>query len=211
MVKFTLENSQRLEKIDDCLIMADKYFEAFPNLKVYQEECKANIETEFYVSNLMGRRKRAKLIKLIKSKFKVNTQDKFKMYKAYDRLKEDPEFLKIADALKMKGKPIKNSKDFAYAVSNEYNNSLNFPIQSLAASVANASAIEVLQKMEQAKVNGHLILNVHDELTLMVKKEDADRAVELLQDAMENNKVAKMLVVKMKAEPIIANNLAEAK
>lgn len=197
--------------VEEAAEIRDKYFAAFKNLKNHHSVCEKQITTKFYVTNLMGRRRRAKLLPLVTQKYKVNIGDYRRITSLYDKIQTDPEYIEISEKLKKKGKPIKSLKDFRYAIKNEINNAYNFPIQGLAASVANASCIEFQKAAEAAKIEAKIVLQVHDEITLLVKKEHAEAASKLLKHAMEDNIVTKQLSVPMIAEPIIANNLSEAK
>ncbi len=197
--------------VEDALAVKDKYFATFPNLKKYQDECNDKVHKDFYISNLMGRKKRARLIKFIRKNSNKDPRNRWHMMSLYDKVQDSAEYQEIAERLKKKNKPIRNAKDFAYAVKSEYNNSTNFPIQSLAASIANASCIEAQEMIQAEGLRAKLVLQVHDEITLVAHKDDAKRAAEILKLAMEKNKVAQKISVPMKADPIIANNLAEAK
>ena len=103
------------------------------------------------------------------------------------------------------------NKKLMSAVGNEINNSYNFGIQSLAASVVNAAAIKVKKLIKDNDLDCRLVLQVHDELTLICKESEADKASELLREAMENNRITDKIDVKMIAQPLIAKRLSEAK
>lgn len=198
--------------VEEAKDIKDRYFEAFPELKKYQESCNNQIASKFYVTNLMGRKRRAKLIPLIKKLYpKVNVRDKNKLIRIYEYIIQEPEYQQVADILKSKGKPIRDARDFAYAVKNEFNNSSNFPIQGLAASIANASCIELYEYLKDRGLKAKFVLQVHDEITLLAPESEAEEVAAALKHYMENNKVAQMIDVPMKADPIIAKNLAESK
>jgi DNA polymerase-1 len=198
--------------VEEAKQIKDQYFKAFPNLKKYQDECNYRIATDFYVTNLMGRKRRAKLIPLVRKLYpKANLYDKYKLMKVYEFIVDEPEYIEVANKLKSKGKPIKDARDFSYAIRSEFNNSSNFPIQGLAASITNASCVELYTWIKQNNLKAKFILQVHDEITLMCPEEEADEISQALKYFMEKNKVAQMIDVEMKADPIIAMNLAESK
>ena len=60
-----------------------------------------------------------------------------------------------------------------YLYKNELDNAKNFRIQGLAAHITNRAMLEVTRKMQQEKINGYVVLQVHDEITLMVAKKDS--------------------------------------
>jgi DNA polymerase I-like protein with 3'-5' exonuclease and polymerase domains len=197
--------------IEEAKEVKNKYFKAFPNLKKYQDTRKIEITSKYYVQNLMGRKRRAKLIPLIQNKYRVSVDDYMRIGRLYLLIQTDPEYIKIADRLKNKGKPIRSEKDFRYAIKNEINNSYNFPIQALAASIANASCVRFQKLVKEHNLDAKLVLQVHDEITVIARKDHATKAAELLQSAMEDNIVTKQISVPMEAEPIITDNLSTAK
>lgn len=91
------------------------------------------------------------------------------------------------------------------------NNSKNFPIQATAAHVCNAALIKLAKSFKQKNIDGWICLQVHDEISCIVKEDQAELAAGLLKDAMENNVITAQIDIPIKAEPLIADNLAEAK
>lgn len=84
----------------------------------------------------------------------------------------------------------------------------NFPIQCLAASIINRSAVAAQKKFKEQGLPANIIQQVHDELTVLVPEEYAEQVKTLLKETMENTvKISVPLV----AEPKIASNWAEAK
>ena len=69
---------------------------------------------------------------------------------------------------------------------------INMPIQGTAADLMKMAMIDVFEKIKKYKNNVRLILQVHDELVLEVKKGLEDEVVKLVKDSMEN--VAKLRV-----------------
>lgn len=98
-----------------------------------------------------------------------------------------------------------------YNFRNGLNNAKNAPIQMTAAHICNAAMIKLAHSFRDENINGFLCLQVHDEITCLVEEGDAQRASELLQDAMENNWVTHLIDVPIVAEPVIASSFAEAK
>lgn len=91
------------------------------------------------------------------------------------------------------------------------NNSKNFPIQATAAHVTNASLILLADLFDEHEIDGWICLQVHDEITCIVREDQAELAAELLKFAMENNSIAKQIDIPMVSEPLIADSFAEAK
>lgn len=98
-----------------------------------------------------------------------------------------------------------------YKFRNLLNNAKNFPIQATAAHVANASLIKLSDAFKEHNVDGWIALQIHDEITCIVKEDQAEFVSGLLKDAMENNPVTEQIDIPMIAEPLIADNFAEAK
>ena len=102
-------------------------------------------------------------------------------------------------------------KDARKLVKKALNAAKNFPIQSTAASIVNRAMIELGAWIEQSGHDIRILLQVHDEIVLDCEESLAELAAEKLKYYMENNKYAKMLKVPLEANPIIADNLGEAK
>ena len=93
----------------------------------------------------------------------------------------------------------------------EFNGAKNTPIQGLAGHITNRGMLETTRKARELGIDFTVVLQVHDEITGYSKEKDVDAAVICLRDGMENNIYAKRLDIAMIAEPLIANNLKEAK
>jgi DNA polymerase I-like protein with 3'-5' exonuclease and polymerase domains len=98
-----------------------------------------------------------------------------------------------------------------YKFRNYMNNSKNFPIQATAAHVCNAALIKLSKLFKKNQIDGWIALTIHDEITCIVKEDQAQFAAELLQESMEKNWVTAKIDVPILAEPQIADNFAEAK
>ncbi len=186
--------------VEEALRLRNKYFLAFPNLTKYQEKQQFLIKKYGFVSNLVHRRRRAKVVPAL-YKAGITKMDYRGVSKEWGRVSRLVEPFGILE-----------TKKALSAISNEFNNSYNFPIQSLAASICNVAMIELQDKLLAEGLNAKITLNVHDEITLLASVEHAERAAVLLQESMEVNRVSKMIDVPMKAVPIITSkSLAEAK
>lgn len=85
---------------------------------------------------------------------------------------------------------------------------LNTPIQGTAADILKKAMVELYNKMNSLNLKSKLLLQVHDELVINVKKDELDVMKELVKDTMEN--VFK-LKVPLKVEIEIGDNWYEAK
>ena len=85
---------------------------------------------------------------------------------------------------------------------------MNTPVQGTAADIIKLAMVRVDKALRDAGLQSRLILQVHDELLLECPPEEADRAAELLREAMEG---ALELSVPLVAEVHRGANWAEAK
>ena len=85
---------------------------------------------------------------------------------------------------------------------------MNTPVQGTAADIIKLAMVRIDRALREAGLQSRLILQVHDELLLECPPEEADRAAELLREAMEG---AIELSVPLVAEVHRGENWAEAK
>ena len=85
---------------------------------------------------------------------------------------------------------------------------MNTPIQGTAADIMKIAMIKLFNELKERKLESNILLQIHDELLLEVKKEEKDEVEKLLQDSMES---AMKLKVPLKVELSEANNWYEAK
>jgi DNA polymerase I-like protein with 3'-5' exonuclease and polymerase domains len=161
----------------------EAYLDAYPNLRRYMSDCKNNAVRQGYVRNSFGRIRHLPMAKHL-----------------WDR----------------HGKHLLNRKwardndlvETRYKLKNALNNSMNFPIQSLAANIVNRAMIATRREFRRHAIDGWIAVQVHDEITCIVKKEQAELARKILKDAMEKTTV---ISVPLSADPLIGNSWAEAK
>lgn len=123
----------------------------------------------------------------------------------FGRPRRMPEALKIN---KIYGKVAHN--DLPYEVRNILNLAVNHRIQSTGASIINRASIRVIQLLEEYGIKDCKLINqIHDEVVLECKEEDAETVVILLKEAMENTVI--LPGVDLIAEPKIGKTLAECK
>ena len=63
---------------------------------------------------------------------------------------------------------------------------MNAPIQGSAADIIKLAMVNVYNKLKEKNLKSELILQVHDELILNVKKDEFDTVKELVTSEMEN-------------------------
>ncbi len=84
----------------------------------------------------------------------------------------------------------------------------NAPIQGTAADIIKIAMIKVYERLERELPFAKLILQVHDELIVECKEEDAPKACKILEEEMEN---AAKLKVKLSVDAHFGKNWLEAK
>lgn len=168
----------------------NRYLDAYPKLKDYMMNQEIQARSDGYVRTKFGRIRHLPECK--------------RMYKEYRNT------LYNKSSMKRYFGDEAGSKIY-YEFRNALNNSKNFPIQATAAHVANAALIKLADSFEKHKIEGHIALQVHDEITCIVREDQANLVAELLQDAMENNFITREIDIPIIAEPLIATNLADAK
>lgn len=98
--------------------------------------------------------------------------------------------------------------DLPYYVRNILNLAVNHQVQSTGASIMNRAAIEFSKRIK-GLVGTKIVLQVHDELVAECPSELGEHVAALLKSSMEN--AARLPGVALKADPKIANNLADLK
>ena len=91
---------------------------------------------------------------------------------------------------------------------NALNSSLNYQLQSMAASVVNRAALAINRKFKELGIGGVVIAQIHDQLVIKCPADKAEECLPWVQDLMENT--TKMKGVTLKAPPEIGKNMAEA-
>ena len=206
--------------------IVDDYLNSYPELKEYMATQEDMARNHGYVKTQFGRVRhlhRARELydeygELILSKIQMAIEfagpEGSRLYSVYKKVskkrdQESKDYAKeIREEIMKKGF---RGVELYYIYRNLMNNAKNFPIQATAAHVANSSLIKLARSFKKSKIDGWIALQIHDEITCIVKEHDAERAAKLLKDAMENNEVTRQIDIPMIADPLIADNFAEAK
>jgi DNA polymerase I-like protein with 3'-5' exonuclease and polymerase domains len=97
--------------------------------------------------------------------------------------------------------------DKSNKMKNYLNNSRNFQIQSLAASITNRACIAIAKELKEQGVDGHVCAQIHDQIVVRVPKAMADKWRKRVQYLMENTY---KLSIPLKAPADIGVNFADA-
>jgi len=167
----------------------NKYLESYPMLSDYMQNQELQARGQGFVTSQFGRTRHLPEAKEMFKKFGPNIYNKRSMTKRYGDFGESQ----------------------YYKYRNLMNNSKNSPIQMTAAHVCNVAMIKLARAFKKHNIDGWIALQVHDEITCIVREHQADLAARLLKDAMENNDITRQIDIPIVAEPIISTNFAEAK
>lgn len=96
--------------------------------------------------------------------------------------------------------------ELPYEARSILNLSVNFRIQSTAASIVNRAMIHVFNSLKCAGIDAKIALQVHDSIVIECKKENADDVLLLLQNSMETCTILEG--VDLEAIPKVGGNLA---
>ena len=163
------------------------YLDGFPGLRDWRENSRRQIKDHGYIKNYVGRIRHLPKVKRIYSKFGEKMMDwRFRKNLEDQGYKRD-------DVIKV-------YRDYR----NGLNNCLNFQLQSLAAAVVNRAAVVINRAAKEKGFDAFVQAQVHDQLIINVKEDQAEAFAPIVQEIMENT--TKLPGVTLKAPPEIANN-----
>ncbi|MCG3175437.1 MAG: hypothetical protein MOGMAGMI_00366 [Candidatus Omnitrophica bacterium] len=209
----------------------DSYLGTYKELNKYMLKCEIDCVSKGYVSTLIGRRRNFKYAPKIVSflhkkgldyrdlveckvsdlkKANISTTSELGNHLNFSQY----ELENLGKDLGIIYSDIKEKDYWSYIrnlLKADLNNSKNFPIQGLAGHITNKGMLEAARLFRKNNVNAWVFLQVHDEICVYAKVEESQKAAELLKIAMENNIYSSKLDVEMIADPIICDNLMQAK
>lgn len=166
---------------DEAQNLIDAYLDAFPDLRKYIINCHHEVNKYGKVKTIFGRTR--------------HLQRGKELYKSYGTTILDSRWAK-KNGLHEERREYKNL----------LNNSTNFKIQGLAAHLINRACINITNEFEKNHIDGYLTLQIHDQAICTVKEDQAEIALKIVKDCMEN--VFK-LDIPLVVEPAIAINLKD--
>lgn len=168
---------------DEAQEIIDDYLNAYEGLKSFMANQNKEVCTKGFVKTKFGRIRHLSQAKEIFDRYGHNIRDS-------------------------KWAKKKGLGETHWKLKNMLNLAKNFPIQGVAAHVVNRAAIAIENKFKQLGIEGGLVAQVHDELTCIVREDQAEQARKIMKDCMENTT---KLSVPLVAEPLIGDNWAESK
>ena len=163
------------------------YLDGFPGLRDWRENSRRQVKDHGFIKNYVGRIRHVPKVKKIYEKFGEKMMDW--------RFRKD---------LENQG----YNRDDIVKVYRDYRNGLNFclnfQLQSLAAAVVNRAAVVINRTAREKGFDAFVQAQVHDQLIINVKDDQAEAFAPIVQEIMENT--TKLPGVTLKAPPEIANN-----
>lgn len=172
--------------------LVQDYWQAFPALRAAVDESHDEACYHGFVRTESGRIRHLPRAKYLFEKYGMRLRDSLQLWKDYNDRPE--EYARM--------------KQYRKEFNNLLNNSFNVKIQGLAASILSRASINMARILKNGSFKSKICLSVHDQLVLTVPHNEIDQVSALLQYEMQN--VVK-LAVPLIAEPVVGNNLQEAK
>ncbi len=171
--------------------LIDDYLNAFPNLKSWMEKSKNDCLTLGYVKSEAGRIRHMPKAPKIYYSYGDDIFDNLKLWKKYHDAPSKYNQIKF----------------LAKEIKNYVNNSRNFQIQSLAASMMNRACININRELKRLGLNARIVAQIHDQIIVEVPEHVADRCKKMVQYLMENTY---KISIKLKAPAAIGTNFYDA-
>lgn len=169
---------------EEAKVLVDAYLDGFPALKQWMDSSKEFVKTNGYIKSEAGRIRhlpKAKELSKIHGDKLLDFRYRKKIEKTYGK-----------DVVLNMYRDYKNS----------INNSRNFQIQSLSASIVNRSAILINREFKKREIDGWVAAQVHDQLIMNVPEDRSEECSKFIQDIMESYKLS----LQLKAPPEQATN-----
>lgn len=187
-LSYELDCSQREAKV-----VIAKYFESYPKLKTRMDELITFAKKNGYVKSKAGRVRHLKLLPKLENTYGSILEDGLKLWQKFN---EGPK--KKYDQMKYLGTQYRGM----------INNCLNFPIQSMAASITNRASIAMAREFKRVGLNAYICMNIHDEIVVHCEDKDVKRVCKIMQFTMENTT---KLSVPLTAEPEVGVKYGDIK
>lgn len=168
------------------------YFKKYPKLATRMEELKTQAKQNGFVKSKAGRIRHLPDVQNLNSSWGEVLGDSLKLWEKYH---ENP--TKYKQMKYLSGKYL-----------GDLRNALNFPIQSMAASIVNAASAAIQNEFKARNIDATIIMNVHDEIVVSAPIDQVDIVKEIIQSKMEQTT---QLSVPLTAEPQVGTKYSELK
>lgn len=172
--------------------IVNDYFKAFPRLKERMDEIVTSAKKFGMVKSKAGRVRRIPELKRWTLQYGEVLFDGLELWKEFNT--QPAKYTEM----KKTGKIARNL----------VNNALNFPIQSMAASIVSRASIAIAREFKHRNMKAYIALSQHDELCIHCTEQEAEQVKIIMQDKMENTT---KLSVPLNAEPTIGNRYGDIK
>lgn len=224
--KWTDKNGQEHETLDIKRggEFRDKYLATYPDLHKYMLESENEALTKGYVETLVGRRRHYKTTIPIHNLLLAANKDvdwfldlknsEVEVFEINEIFNKDT-LKNLFDTININpydegGVP--RNWGFVRAIfKNELNNSKNFRIQGLGAHIANRAMLDITRSLKAKGLDAYVGLQVHDEVTGYASQNHVDEVAKLWKYHMEHNIYSALVDIDMVADPIICDNIKDAK
>lgn len=165
------------------------YLEGFPGVAKWIEESHKNFEETGIIKNKVGRIRHLTKAKSVFDRYGKKIFDFNFKRNLVSRLGQD--------------KVLEYYRD----LKNGYNSSLNFQIQSLAASVVNRSALMINRFLKNNNYEGQVVAQIHDQLIIEIRDTDTYNIIKDIQRIMETT--TELKGVTLKSPPEVSKNFRD--
>jgi DNA polymerase-1 len=168
-----------------------KFFRAYPKLKQRMDSLKNEVMLRGQIQSKAGRIRHIPHVKTYVDEWGREMLEPLKLYEKFNGTEQYESMKKLRKRAR-----------------NGINNALNFPIQSMAASIVNRAAIAIQKEFAERGLNSYICLQIHDELVVHSPKNEVELAKQIIQDKMENTT---KLSVPLEAVPAVGKSYIELK
>ena len=116
--------------------------------------------------------------------------------------------LKLWEKFNKNPQKYKQMKYLGKQYRNAINNCLNFPIQSMAATITNKACIAISRELKRQGIDAYICMQIHDEIVVRCDEKDIKRISKLMKYLMENTT---KLSVPLNADPEIGDKYGDIK
>lgn len=168
------------------------YLDAFPELAAWMEKSKQVAKTEGYAKTESGRIRHLGQAVDLKKTYGSCIDDDLELWKTYNKYPD------LYERAKKDRRTYKNL----------LNNSMNFKVQGMAASIINRASIAVNRELKRMGLKARLVNQIHDELVFECPEQELHTVSHIVQTCMEQTT---QLTVPLLALPQIGNRYSECK
>jgi DNA polymerase-1 len=177
---------------EEAQALVASYFAAYPQLAAWMESSRSTARTLGIIKTQSGRIRHLQRASILYKRYGMVIEDDLALWKSYNH-----DMQRYAQA-KLDRKEYKNL----------INNSINFQVQGLAASIVNRAALALTRYLKQNSFKSVIIGQIHDELILSIPNKELETVKPHIKRIMEN---IVELAVPLRTEPQSGDNYRQCK